>query len=119
MIFDKMPKKSPEPPAVGAGCSAVAVNVARRWWSSFFHYAQSFQENRETQYVTALEIPPVEHPITVVRASIMADAKKGMKPKLEVKNMFIFDKTPRLPHPARCRVALTTSNIVSNPLHTG
>ncbi len=42
-------------------------------------YAWSFQDNGETQYVTALEIPPVESPITAVRASIMADAKKGKK----------------------------------------
>jgi hypothetical protein len=39
-------------------------------------YAWSFQDNGETQYVTALEIPPVESPITAVRASIVADAKK-------------------------------------------
>ncbi len=40
-------------------------------------YAWSYQDNGETQYVTALEIPPVESPITAVRASIVADAKKG------------------------------------------
>ena len=39
-------------------------------------YAWSFQAKGETQYVTALEIPPVESPITVVSASIMAEAKK-------------------------------------------
>jgi hypothetical protein len=39
-------------------------------------YAWSFQDNCETQYVTALEIPPVESPITAVRAAIVADAKK-------------------------------------------
>ena len=31
---------------------------------------------RETQYVTALEIPPVVSPQTAVRASIVADSKK-------------------------------------------
>jgi hypothetical protein len=38
-------------------------------------YAWSYQDNGETQYVTALEIPPVESPITAVRAAIMAEAK--------------------------------------------
>jgi hypothetical protein len=38
-------------------------------------YAWSFQDKGETQYVTALEIPPVESPITAVRASIAAEAK--------------------------------------------
>jgi hypothetical protein len=38
-------------------------------------YAWSFKKDGETQYVTALEIPPVESPITAVRAAIMADAK--------------------------------------------
>jgi hypothetical protein len=42
-------------------------------------YAWSFLDSGETQYVTALEIPPVESPITAVRAAIMADAKKGKK----------------------------------------
>jgi len=31
-----MPNKSPEPTAVGAFCSAVAVRVASRRWLSFF-----------------------------------------------------------------------------------
>ena len=31
-----MPNKSPEPTAVGAGRSAVAVHVASRRWLSFF-----------------------------------------------------------------------------------
>ena len=39
-------------------------------------YAWSFQDNGETQYVTALEIPPVESSITAVRASIVAEAEK-------------------------------------------
>lgn len=39
-------------------------------------YAWSFQDRGEAQYVTALEIPPVESPITAVRAAIMAEAKK-------------------------------------------
>src|SRR5258707_8033561 len=38
-------------------------------------YGWSYQDNGETQYVTALEIPPVESPITAVRAAIMAEAK--------------------------------------------
>jgi hypothetical protein len=40
-------------------------------------YAWNFQDNGEVQYVTALEIPPVESPITAIRAAIVADAKKG------------------------------------------
>jgi hypothetical protein len=40
-------------------------------------YAWSFQDNGESQYVTALEIPPVESPITAVRAAIAAEVKKG------------------------------------------
>jgi hypothetical protein len=39
-------------------------------------YAWSFQDKGETRYVTALEIPPVESPITAVRASIAAEVKK-------------------------------------------
>jgi hypothetical protein len=31
-----MPNKSPEPTAVGAFCSAIAVHVASRRWLSFF-----------------------------------------------------------------------------------
>jgi hypothetical protein len=31
-----MPNKSPEPTAVGAGCSAIAVHAASRRWLSFF-----------------------------------------------------------------------------------
>jgi len=38
-------------------------------------YAWSYEDKGETQYVTALEIPPVESPITAVRASIVAEAK--------------------------------------------
>jgi hypothetical protein len=38
-------------------------------------YAWSYQDKGETQYVTALEIPPVESPITAVRAAIMAEVK--------------------------------------------
>lgn len=38
-------------------------------------YAWSYQDKGETQYVTALEIPPVESPITAVRAAIVAEAK--------------------------------------------
>jgi hypothetical protein len=46
-------------------------------------YAWSFQDNGETQYVTALEVRPVESPITAVRASIVADAKKRKNMKDE------------------------------------
>jgi len=38
-------------------------------------YAWSYQDKGETQYVTALEIPPVESPITAVRAAIAAEVK--------------------------------------------
>lgn len=43
-------------------------------------YAWSYQDKGETQYVTALEIPPVESPITAVRAAIAAEvnAKRPM-----------------------------------------
>jgi hypothetical protein len=34
--FDRMPNKSPEPTAVGAVSSAIAVHVASRRWLSFF-----------------------------------------------------------------------------------
>lgn len=37
-----------------------------------------YQDKGETQYVTALEIPPVESPTTVVRAAILAE-EKGKK----------------------------------------
>jgi hypothetical protein len=40
-------------------------------------YAWSYQDKGETQYVTALEIPPVVSPQTAVRASIVAETKKG------------------------------------------
>ena len=42
-------------------------------------YAWSFRDNGEAQYVTALEIPPVESPITAVRVAIVAEprGKKG------------------------------------------
>jgi hypothetical protein len=39
-------------------------------------YAWSYQDKGETQYVTALEIPPVVSPQTAVRASIVADTKE-------------------------------------------
>ena len=38
-------------------------------------YAWSYQDKGEAQYVTALEIPPVESPITAVRAAIAAEVK--------------------------------------------
>jgi hypothetical protein len=36
MIMKSGPNKSPEPTAVGAGSSAVAVHAASRRWLSFF-----------------------------------------------------------------------------------
>jgi len=33
--YSRMPNKSPEPTAVGAGSSAIAVHVASRRWLSF------------------------------------------------------------------------------------
>ena len=39
-------------------------------------YAWSYQDKGETQYVNVLEIPPVNSPVTAVRASIVADSKK-------------------------------------------
>jgi len=39
-------------------------------------YAWSFVDNGKTQYVTALEIPPVKSPLTAVRAAIMADSER-------------------------------------------
>jgi len=39
------------------------------------YYAWSYQKNGETQYVTALEIPPVESPKTAVRVAIAAEAR--------------------------------------------
>jgi hypothetical protein len=39
-------------------------------------YAWSYQDKGETQYVTALEIPPVESPITAVRAAIAAETNR-------------------------------------------
>jgi hypothetical protein len=38
-------------------------------------YAWSYQDKGEAQCVTALEISPVESPITAVRAAIAAEAK--------------------------------------------
>ena len=35
-IYTTWPNKSPEPTAVGAGRSAIAVHVAGRRWLSFF-----------------------------------------------------------------------------------
>jgi hypothetical protein len=39
-------------------------------------YAWSYQDKGETPYVTALEIPPVESPITAVGAAIAAEVKR-------------------------------------------
>ena len=42
-------------------------------------YAWSHRDGKDDQgerFVAVLEIPPVESPVTAVRASIMADAKK-------------------------------------------
>jgi len=38
-------------------------------------YAWGFQDNGETQYVTALEIPRVESPITAVRVAITSELR--------------------------------------------
>jgi hypothetical protein len=38
-------------------------------------YAWSYREGNETQFVTVLEIPPVESPQTAVRAAIASKAK--------------------------------------------
>jgi hypothetical protein len=38
-------------------------------------YAWSYHDKGKTQYVTALEIPPVESPITAVRVVITAEVK--------------------------------------------
>ena len=40
------------------------------------YYAWSFQDNGETQFITALEIPAVESPITAVRVAIAAEARR-------------------------------------------
>ena len=45
-------------------------------------YAWSHAEgpdDKGERFVTVLEIPPVESPVTAVRASIVADKKKGKK----------------------------------------
>jgi hypothetical protein len=39
-------------------------------------YARSYQDNGETQYVTALEIPPVVSPKTAVQAAIVSGSQK-------------------------------------------
>lgn len=36
MFYKLWPNKPPEPTAVGAACSAVAVHAARKAWLSFF-----------------------------------------------------------------------------------
>ena len=40
-------------------------------------YAWSYQDKGETQYVAGLEIPPVTSAQTAVRASVVAEGKKG------------------------------------------
>jgi len=42
MSIDQSPNKSPEPTAVGAVSSAIAVHVASRRWLSFLRSAASF-----------------------------------------------------------------------------
>ena len=39
-------------------------------------YGWSFQDGNQTRYVTVLEIPPVESPLTAVRAAIASKAQK-------------------------------------------
>jgi len=41
--MSQWPNKSPEPTAVGAVSSAIAVHAASRRWLSFFRYAALFQ----------------------------------------------------------------------------
>lgn len=38
-------------------------------------YAWSYNDGKETQFTTVLEIPPVESPQTAVRAAIMAQKR--------------------------------------------
>ena len=38
-------------------------------------YGWSFKEGEETRYTAVLELPPVESPITAVRAAILAQAR--------------------------------------------
>lgn len=41
-------------------------------------YAWSYLQNGETQFVTVLELPPVNSPLSAVRASIMAGKPDGI-----------------------------------------
>jgi hypothetical protein len=44
-------------------------------------YAWSYHDGKETQFVTVLELPPVDSPQTAIRASIVADSKNRQQPK--------------------------------------
>ena len=48
------PNKSPEPTAVGACSSAIAVHAARRRWLSFFRSAQKYTNMKHILIITAL-----------------------------------------------------------------
>ena len=47
-------------------------------------YAWSYTKDKQTQYVTVLEIPPVTDAITAVRASIMAGGQDSVSPATSV-----------------------------------
>jgi len=48
----------------------------RRQGAVELHQNHVEQDKGETQYVNVLEIPPVNSPVTAVKASIVADSKK-------------------------------------------
>lgn len=41
-------------------------------------YAWSYEEGKETQYTTVLELPPVNSPETAVRAAVMAQRRPNV-----------------------------------------
>jgi uncharacterized protein (DUF983 family) len=43
-FYSRLPNQSPEPTAVGAGPSAVAVHVTSRWWLSFLGHIENPME---------------------------------------------------------------------------
>jgi hypothetical protein len=53
-------------------------------------YAWSYPDKGEAQYVAALEIPPVESPITVVMAAIVAEVKKRRKNERKKQKYFCW-----------------------------
>ena len=52
------------------------------WWQIWDGMASHLDkpDDSEERFVAVLEIPPVESAVTAVRASIVADAKKGHLP---------------------------------------